>query len=235
MNILIFIVFNDYKTGEIIADKSRTNCVLTKHGVLMPEEIKSSIASKDCLSLSKTGSGKQIQVIKKDDRLDPNRYNVEFINTKIVYDQKSYYTAVRLWCIGKELLFPVVRSRLIEEGPSVHDSNTYINIDFLTYLQESLIIPNIEKFEKIAEEIEKVFGLGFYVYDLVIDTKTKEIFVCEVGYKFQDYVCQKRFRKIIKHLPFYQALEKSRFLNLMQKAFISEYSRALALKKSVDV
>ena len=111
-------IFNSNQTAEIIRDKYKTNDVLSSEDILMPSlELK---AGKKIFSNARVGSGEEVSIFDDIEKVDDGRYNTEFIDTRIQFEDSVYFTCIRLVCVGTHMLQVYVRARDIDENnPSV--------------------------------------------------------------------------------------------------------------------
>lgn len=188
------LVFNDFAMGEIIGSKSRTrNLLLSKAIPIVP------LYPNDqgmLFSLPDTGSS-EVAVIVKNEQAAPNRFNSKFVDTRFCFKGISYYTTVRLLTVCGNILHAYVRCRPADENPSVHAKDTPRDRELIECLQDGLIAKHFSVLESIAEDLGCCLGPGFYAHDLLFDVELKQFFVCETGYKFNDYAYTHHLNKTL--------------------------------------
>ena len=195
------LIFNAPETGRVIADKMATNRLLARHGIPVPalaEGHESRIFSN-----SVSDSGARIQLLRAGAPLDPERYNTEFIDTRVRVEGKSYLTTIRLLCVDRHILHAYVRaSEVSPEGRlSVHAIDTPLDPALIEHLQATLVVPRMQELADIARRLADVLGPGFYAHDLLVRRGTGEIYVCESGFKFHDWSYGNRIKPIADALP----------------------------------
>lgn len=216
-------VFNAAAIGPIIADKEKSRTRLTNNGVLMPE-VDIGSGQSIVFSNNKFGTSEETNLIQPGQPINPDRYNTRFIDTIVTFEEKRYFTTVRLACVSNKILHAYVRARNIQENnPSVHAYNTPLDFELLAQLQTQLVDPYREEFKEIADRIFRALGPGFYAHDLMIEAKTKKIYVCETGLKFDDPAFWMHAMPIANHLPFHQPLfPPENFAALSARTLISD-------------
>lgn len=178
-------VFNSRRIAKIIGDKKEANAVLSRTDVPMPSI--AGLKNKKIFSNARFGSQEAVFVQDDASEIDENRYNVEFVDTRVRFRGSVYYTVIRLMCIGSHLLQIYVRARDVEENnPSVHNKDTPLNRPLLDYLQDRLVVPRLEDFVSLAEKVESALGPGFYAHDVLVDSSSGNLFLCETGFKYYD-------------------------------------------------
>ena len=153
------------------------------------------------------GTNVATEVVSDISALDPARYNRALINTVQRFDGNEYYTCVRLMCIGQRIIHTIVRARDAREGsPSVHSRDTPLNSDLLITLQKALVDDLAESYTSLATKLFEAAGPGFLSYDLLVETETRKIYVCEAGFKFFDSTIANHLLPLRPKLPFHEAL-----------------------------
>lgn len=177
-------VFNSCPTARIIRDKRRTNLFLSNEGVPMPIL---DPENEKIFSNARIGTNERVIISDTSGVSDKNRYNTKFIDTQIKFEQKIYYTCIRLVCIGSMIVQIYVRASDIENGnPSVHNADTPRDRNLLDNLYDLLVFPQMQNFESLAQKIESALGPGFYVHDVLVEKETGNVYLSEVGFKFFD-------------------------------------------------
>ena len=217
------LVFNHPCMGPIIARKNETHHLLTRHGIKMPSM---SNFSNLVFSNSLQDSGADVQLLHDTSKINHERYNTEFIDTSVSYKGKSYYTTVRIMCIGEAILHAYVRARDLQEGsPSVHAHDTPLDPILIEHLQLVLVDENFEKLKLLTAKISRILGPGFYSHDILIDNVTKEIYLCETGFKFNDWAYTNRLAPIIKSLDSHKWMKSALYAKKSSELFLSECKR----------
>jgi hypothetical protein len=196
------LVFNHTETGKLICNKKATHIFLSNQGVPMPAAQFDEIATKTVFSNHNASTGAQVSVLPTLSVLDSERYNTEFIDTRVKIAGEYYHTAIRLMCIGGAVTHSYVRARNVQdENPSVHAKNTAIDANLLNTLHAALIEPRKHELSELAAKISQALGLGFYSHDILIDSKTTEIYLAEVGFKFDDRIFLSRMSPVLADVP----------------------------------
>ena len=194
-------VFNSHHTAEIIRDKKKANIFLSENGILMPGL--DNLKDKKIFSNARVGSNEEVYICEDESEIDQDRYNSEFICTKQRYGGDCYYTSVRLMCIGPHLLQIYVRARDVNENnPSVHTKDTPQDGELAKHLFSRLVNPHLDEYSSLAKMMGSVLGPGFYAHDVLIDSNSEELYVCETGFKFFDDTYSSRMEGIVKDRKF---------------------------------
>lgn len=183
------VVFNLSRSGKVMADKWETQKLLSEHGVLMP---KISDGSGDSFIRARVGTALPTAFIPAAENVvtvdEEKEIANRFVDTVVPYGDEEFYTTVRLLCINEQIVHAYVRARNCREGnPSVHASDTPLDPELIEFLQRTLVVPNWEKFSVIAERIHGALGNGFFAHDVLLERNSGKIFLCETGFKFDDY------------------------------------------------
>jgi hypothetical protein len=170
--------------GRIVADKTLTHRTLSAAGIPMPRMLSDqSVAPFEVLSNEKQATHAPVVVINPGDRLIPNRYNTELIDTRHEFSGKRYYVALRAMCVGRRCLSIFIRARPVEQrDPSVHK----VNAALLNFLYERIVVPRSAAISSLCVGIAEALGLGFYSHDILPERSTERVLLCETGFKFYD-------------------------------------------------
>ena len=188
-------VFNSYSVARIVSDKMRTNDYLSTHGIAMP---RCNSAGADIFSLPKTGYGHTAAVVDDIESADADKYNTEFIDTRVQFQGKHYYTSLRLMCIGPAVLKILVQARDCDErNPAARNRNTPQDPSLLRHLNAVQVAANLDKLHSLAEDIWRVLGPGFYAHDVLVEAKSGRVLLCESEYKFYPEPFMKKFRGLM--------------------------------------
>ena len=191
----IDIVFNTCHLARIVGDKQSTNEFLSAQGVPMP---KCNVDGRDykglIFSFSRIGRNRSAYIVDNAGTADDSRYNTEFVNTIVEFKDRSYYTSIRLMCVGPHILKILVRARdSAEQCPECRDHNTPRDRELFQHLHESLVFPNLDSLSSLAEQCESAYGPGFYAHDVLIEQPTARVLLCETELKFFPTAFMKRF------------------------------------------
>jgi hypothetical protein len=174
--------------GRIVADKALTHQTLSAAGVPMPRVLRDEpVAPFKVLSNEKQASHAPVVVINPGDRLIPNRYNTELIDTAHDFEGKRYYVALRAMCIGHHCLSIFVRARPAEQrDPSVHNTDTPLDAALLNFLYQQIVVSRYAAISSLCAGVAEALGLGFYSHDILPERSTERVLLCETGFKFYD-------------------------------------------------
>jgi hypothetical protein len=191
-------VFNAATRGPLIADKLQTNAFLTGHGVAMP-----SLAPEgQVFSNLRQDSAGAVEVVDSLDRADPGRYNTSFVDTRVTHRGRSYYTTVRLICVGERIVHGYVRARNVAEGSaSVHARDTPLDAPLLAALQKRLVDRLMPEYHDLAARVAAALGPGFYAHDVLVPSDGGPVQLCETGFKFNDGGYAGRLSPLAAELP----------------------------------
>lgn len=192
--------FNTAEAGQLLADKLASHKAFVDAGIPVP-----TLRETGGFVRSRFGTALPTEIQEGTEALpaeDERRIFTDFVDTRIEYDGRLFYTTVRIVCIDGTILHSYPRARdAKEENPSVHAKDTPLEPALVEYLNDVLVVPNAEAFEGIARNLHHVLGHGFFAHDLVIDNVSGEIFVCEGGFKFDDPSYWRHMKRISSDLP----------------------------------
>jgi len=217
------LVFNHPQMGPVIARKDDTHRFLTRHGIPMPamNAIDGPIFSNHVQSCAAP-----VAVVDDASQLDRSRYNTRFVDTRVAFEGREYYTTVRLLCVGREILHAYVRARdVVEQIPSVHAKDSPLNPALLEHLQAGLVTARMAELKELARALADALGPGFYSHDLLIERSTDLIYVCETGFKFNDWSYTDRISPIAHMLPSHRWMLTPEFPRRSAEAFLAEWLR----------
>ena len=218
-------IYNPRHIGAVIGDKIQTNRILSGGGVPMPRHISdpSSTHARDVFSTSPIGTQQAATIIEPGDPLGPDKYNVEFIDTRIPYNNVDYYTTVRLMCIGGEIVHAYVRAKAAHvDDPSVHGSDTPLDPPLLEYLHATLVHDIWPELKQLALTLAGTLGPGFYAHDLLVEQPDGHLYVCEVGFKYMGGAFVEHILPIGAHLPSFRVLLGPEYGQLAAHAFLRD-------------
>ena len=214
-------VFNNLPTGRIIGKKAPTNRRLTERGILMPSMTPPKGAP--VFSNAAASTSKPAWVLSGDGALDDERYNTEFIDTTITVDGKDYLTTLRLMAVGRQIVLPYLGIREKDmRRPSVHGVSTPRDAALYNRVFDELYVKREPELRDLAGRLHEAIGAGFYHHDLLIESGTGRILVCEVGYKFDPYAFSEHMAPISDQVPSLAPLYDGTFARRSADATIAE-------------
>ena len=221
-------VFNGSRTGELLADKLMSHHAFEAGGVPVPP-----LSESSGFVRSRAGTRLETFVERGDDGgrfSDDSQIRTAFVDTVIDFENRSYFTTVRLVCVDDIILHAYPRARDVQErNASVHASNTPLNPPLIEFLQEKLVDTKSEELSRVARELFSVLGHGFYAHDLLIDRRDGSVSVCESGFKFYDNAYHDRMEPIAADLPSQAVLfPVEAFARLSAHAFVARCDGVLA-------
>jgi hypothetical protein len=191
-------VFNAARSGPIVADKVLTNEFLTGRGVRMP----SLSPEGRVFSNLRQDSAGAVVIVDRLDRAEAGRYNTSFVDTRITLAGQTYYTSVRLLCVGARILHGYVRARDVAEGSaSVHALDTPLDPRLVEMLQECQVEQRMPELVDLAAGIAAALGPGFYAHDVLMPNDGGPPQLCETGFKFNDRSYPGRLLPVAAELP----------------------------------
>lgn len=221
------LIFNHPIMGPILGRKEETHRWLTRHGVPMPSVL---IHRDKIFSNAFQDSGGPVALLNLDAGLDKTRFNTSFVDTRVMFGGKWFYTTVRLLCVGREIVHAYVRAKDAEPGaPSVHARDTPLDAELIEHLQLGLVSRRMTELRALARLLGDALGPGFYAHDLLIETKTSKIFVCESGFKFDDKSYLDRIAPIANDCPSHSWMITSEFAERAAELFLIETRRLSVL------
>lgn len=213
------LVYNAPALGRLIARKDLTNIHLTKAGIAVPQMITSSDTDAPVFANDLAGTGAQVAI-----GYDPDRYNTEFIDTRVPYKGKRYYTTIRLMAVGCEMVRAWVRARDATDGsPSVHARDTPVDAGLYEHLHATLVTPRQDMLRAFARKLGAALGGGFFAHDLLIEQPSERIMICESGYKFDSKTMIGHLQPIRDQIPSLGDLYDDTFAVLSAKAFLRDH------------
>lgn len=214
-------VFNSRSIARILRDKTKTNVLFSRNNVPMPRL--AGPGSNKIFSNARVGSGEEVLLYDDLELACGDRHNVEFVDTTIRVGDNSYYTSVRLMCIGSRLLQAYVRARHTNDNnPSVHNADTPQNRHLLDHLYDILVRPRLNDYKSIARLVGNILGPGFYAHDILIDNHTDTLLLCESGFKFFDMSYWEKVEAIMDNRKFqYNVLNQEDHARYAAETFVS--------------
>lgn len=187
------LVFNHPLSGIVVANKLRSHAALTKAGCALPQLAEDLPADAEVFSNEIESSGAEAFTTRNRDDLSKDRFNAQFIDTRMEYGGAHYHTTMRLMCINDTITHTFMRARDAAEGSAnVHAINTPQDPGLINALWTETLAKYSGQFQDIAAKVYETYGSGFYSHDTLIDHKTQKAYICETGYKFNDMSYERR-------------------------------------------
>lgn len=193
--------FNRSGIGPLLADKLDSHRAFAAAGIPVPD-----LREAGGFVRSRLGTGLPTAITPNDTSVtrqeDDRQIRTEFVDTRVEFGNRRYFTSIRLLCIDNVVLHAYPRARDDQEGDaSVHAHDTPADPALIEHLHKSLVQPRSVEFTSIAQQLYEVLGHGFYVHDLVIEAATGAVFVCETGFKFDDAAYWRHLEPIASRIP----------------------------------
>ncbi len=180
----ISLIFNSRRLGDIVGCRKTTNTLLAEHGVSVPRRNPLTSGKRKIFSLG-GGYPNSATIADSYQELESGRYNVEFIDTRMAFQGKTYVTSLRIMCIGSRVIKFIIRARDCKEGrPEARDRNTPRDPNLIDHLYQKMVVSSQDRLLAMVEDIESVYGPGFYAHDIVLDKNTGNPYLCETELKF---------------------------------------------------
>lgn len=176
-------------TSHVVSDKTLTSAMLSKAGIPVPEVQQPAGASHSVFSRSRFGSRLDANVVDPHEELSPHDDKIltRFIDTRVEFGKKCYFTVIRVLAIGKCFMSAVVFARdAAANSASVHALDTPLDTVLLDFLQQKLVDEREGELTELCEKVGQVLGNGFWHIDILVDNSTNQMYVCEVGIKFHN-------------------------------------------------
>lgn len=181
-------VYNRSALARIIADKRATHQHLLAAGLPVPRLVEpGETGTGQVFSNARFGSHLPTALLKGAEHVSPDRHNTEFVDTRVAFEGKHYYTTVRIAALNGTLLAAWVRARDEAEGSAnVHSRDTPLHPALLRYLHAALVTDRMTDLLDLTLGLGNAYGNGVFVHDLLTCAKTGRISVAESGLKFDD-------------------------------------------------
>lgn len=216
------VVFNSVRTGAVIGHKARTNAWLSGAGIAMPSMQPRPGAT--VFSNAPAATSHFAWLVDDPAKLDPDRYNTEFIDTTFDFGPKSYFATVRLLCVGRTIVHAFVGLRSAHrERPSVHGVTTPLNAPLFNAAYRQLYLDRQDDMRDLAIRLNAVLGPGFYHHDLLVERGSGKIYLCEVGYKFDAYAFGSHMEPIRADTPSLEPFFNGDYARLSADALLAEW------------
>jgi hypothetical protein len=221
------LLVHDPLIGRVVADKTSTNETLAKGGVEVPKRVSAAVAPFKVFSNENIGSHAPTYMVEARLPLDRSRYNTEWIDTRHEHNGQSYYIALRAMAVGSRCVSIFLRARPADQGDaSVHNTDTPIDAELWNALYQRIVIPQTQAFESLCEQIANVLGIGFFSHDILPESSSGRLLVCETGFKFDDYLFRSHLMSLSGQLVADDFLS-DRFPIRSAEFFAGELSRAI--------
>ena len=218
------VVFNPPQLGALIADKAQTNAHLSRHGIPVPRMV--TATEGQVFSNAVASSGAEVRVVEAGARLDPDRYNTEFIDTRVGHGGQEYYSCLRLMCVNARVVAIHCRLRPTGDGsPSVHTRNTPRDPALIEALHADLVERNRPRLEALAGDLFAALSPGFLAHDVLVERGTGALLVAETGVKFHNGGLEDHLSEFAADLPSYGDLFGGRGHRKAARAFVEELRR----------
>lgn len=176
-------ILHSVEAGRVVGHKIRQNKVLTRAGVPMPRLIEAGDSFETVFSNEVSNAHVPVQLLKEAGDLNPDRYNVEYVDCRHEYGGEEWNVCIRAQAVGETVLFSWVRAG---KEASVHTRDTPVDAGMIRYFDQKLIQPNAKQIAAIARGVKKALGVGLYAHDILPCARTGRLFLCETNFKFYD-------------------------------------------------
>lgn len=202
------LVFNSPQVGQLIGNKLSTNKFCIANNIPIPRVVHEGAAFSNEIDTSGAPAGVVTEA-------KAGRYNTEFIDTRVAFKGNEYFTTVRLMTVGSEIVHGFVRAGT---QASVHCRDTPVDAELIEYLQQKLVKDREREHIELAGKLGECLGPGFYAHDVLVSDK---LYVCETGFKFNDFTYADRFKTVQRDLPSHGLLFTSTFARKSASLFLS--------------
>jgi hypothetical protein len=115
----------------------------------------------------------------------------------------------------------------VDQGDaSVHNTDTPIDAELWNALYQRIVIPQTPAIESLCDQIAKVLGIGFFSHDILPESSSDRLLVCETGFKFDDYLFRSHLMSLSGQLVADDFLS-DRFPVKSAECFASELNKAI--------
>ena len=150
---------------------------------------------------NETRSTAAASVVVRAEEAEEGRYNTEFIDTRVSFEGKEYFTCLRLMCLTGTVLDTLVRALPVDMGPNVRTRNMPVDALMMQHMHRVLVEEIFPALQALAKQIGDIFGDGFYAHDVLVEKGTNRILLAEPGWKLHDFTFSKHFHSIRHLLP----------------------------------
>lgn len=223
------VVFCTQRAASIVSNKKIANRFFTENGISMPKElITSQDVSGKVFSNHLSGSGKRVIVSSATDSLLDDRYNTDFVDTRIDYGGKTWYTMFRIQAVGQNVHHAYVRARdVAERAPSVHSKDTPANAGLIEYIYDKLIAPRRGDIAEHTRKMGELLGPGFYAHDMIVCRESGKMFMVESGFKFNDSPYANYISSVQDDMPSNRIFYDSTYPTVSAYLFLKAWAEAL--------
>lgn len=220
------LVFNRAELGVNLGWKDKTHRLLTARGVPMPRLADQLEPGTPIFSNERRESKARILMLRKGDELDESRYNTEYVDTRRTYGGTSYLTAIRMLCVGRELVHAFAQASPESEGGySARGKLMPFDAGFLKAIHDDLIGRRRAEIVDLAARLGEALGPGFFSHDVVVDRETDRLLVCESGFKFDHGDFREAWHAIAAHMADCELIFSPAQAARSGAAFLSECRR----------
>lgn len=226
------VVFCSRRAGSIVSNKINANRYLSAQGIGMPPEVIGEDAG-TVFSNSVIGSGKRVIVTSDRTKLPEGRYNTAFIDTRVDFGGKTWYTMFRIQAVGGLVHHAYVRARdTAERAPSVHSKDTPANAGLIEHLYDILVAPRRAEIHAHAKKMGDILGPGFYAHDMVVCRETGKMYMVEAGFKFNDSPYAAYLESVHEDTPSNRIFYDGTYPLVGAYLFRKEWDRALTQRQA---
>lgn len=215
------VVFNPVQMGKTLGYKPDTNNLYAASGIPVPEMYIGPDDKVFSNAIQNTSQAAWVTASLTPE--EEGRYNTRFIETQRAFEGHLYRNTVRVLACGPHIVHGFVGLRRVSDIPgqaSVHGVNTPPDPDLVSYFFEELFEKRRADLEVLTRKINDVIGPGFYHHDLLINSETDEIYVCETGIKFDAFAFHGKMTPILAQTPCLHLLEPMPFARRSAKAVL---------------
>ncbi len=214
------LVFNRAASGIVLADKVLSEECLMANGVRMPG---AASGKEEVFVRKRTGSCMPTRVIHGTDaQIDEDEVGRAYIDTRVDYGGRSFFTALRAMCVSESVVAVSVRARPVEdEDPTVKIKATPLDPALIEHLNATLVDAKRDQIADHALRAFEALGHGFYAHDLMVQRGTGRVFMCESGFKFTEHTCESYFAPIKDSIPSQASIVSTKvYAGLAARAFV---------------
>ena len=190
---------NPLSLRDVLNDKRTLSEHYKKHGIPTPAD---SEMGQDGFEIYATNSSRPPRLVATGQSPQDGHHVTKFIETSRPYKGRVYRTYVRLFAIGPYLISGNVGVRpWAEDKLSVHLMDTPLDAELINHFQWLLVDRNIDRFRELAKRLGDCLGPGLFAHDVVVESETQNIYVCETGIKFEIGEAENYFAPVRLDVP----------------------------------
>jgi len=194
------LVANEPDVARVFASKRLSHSFLKDIEVEVPQDATGSQGP--LFSTADLGSGLPAYRTTQTDQHNPDRHNVEFIDTRHTFNGRQYYACIRAACFGATFIDAWIRLRDAQENdPTVHTRNIPLEPRVIEHFQDLLVARRQADLRALCKRVGTAFGPGTYVLDILPCATHGTHFVCELGMKYDNYEMRNHMYAIAAYLP----------------------------------